>query len=265
MKLERNKKRTIISIIYIILFFLLGWGLYNIFKPVPTCFDGKKNQNELNVDCGGVCGECKRELVAKDLEIQETAFVLGGENKYDVVARISNPNISLGSSNFEYEFSLKDASGNVLATRTGKDFILPKENKYVIEANLETTAVPASVSFAVKNYQWSEFSGFEEPRLVIYQLAFSPQSGNFGSSEAGGLLVNESAFDFNAIRVNVVLRDESGKIVGLNFTQMQTVNANDQRDFKVIWPLGIAGNPTVEAEPEANAFDSQNFIRRYVK
>lgn len=266
MKLPRGLKRFVIIIIYIALFALLAWFLFLIFQPAPTCFDGKKNQNELDVDCGGVCGECKRKLNPKDLIVAETAFVLGGVNKYDVVAKISNPNISLGSSRFDYKFSLKDALGNVLATKSGQDFILPKETKYVIEANLETAQVPASVSFVAENYQWNEFFGFEEPQLVIYQPKFNSQSGNFGSSEATGLLVNESPFDFNVIKINVVLRGENGKVVGLNVTQMQGVNANDQRDFKVIWPLGVSSNnPLVEAEPEANVFDSQNFIKKYIK
>lgn len=264
-KLERNHKRIVIIIVYIILFTLLGWFGYLIFRADPTCTDGKKNQNELGVDCGGVCGECVRELNAKELEVQETAFVIGGRDKFDVVAKITNPNLSLGSSNFEYVFELKDASGNVLASKSGKDFILPKETKYVIEANLETDKNPASVMFTAKNYQWSEFFGFEEPQLVIYQPRFNAQSGNFGSSEAMGLLINESPFDFNVIKINVVLRDESGKVTGLNFTRLNTLNANEQRDFKVIWPLGAPENSKMEAEAEADVFDSQNFIKKYVK
>jgi hypothetical protein len=268
-KLERNQKRYIIIFVYIVLFALLTWGLYGIFKADPTCFDGKKNQNELGVDCGGVCGECVRELNAKELSVIETAFVLGDVNRYDAMARITNPNISLGSSSFDYEFSLKDASGNTLATREGKGFILPKESKYVVEVNLETVSTPASVTFAMKNYQWSEFSGYEEPRLVIYQKNFTQRLENSGKSEAKGLLINESPFDFNAIKVNVILRNSAGKVAGIGSHEMRTINSGEQRDFRLLWPLGISeilnGQDGVEMEPEADVFDSQNFIKKYLE
>lgn len=268
-KLERNHKRIVIIIVYIILFTLLGWLSYLIFRANPTCMDGKKNQNELGVDCGGVCGECVMEKKAKDLVVEETAYVLGATNKYDVEARVTNPNISFGSSHFEYEFALKDASGNVIVARTGNGFILPKESKYLIETNLETTQAPSSVTFTVKNYEWSEFFGYEEPRLVIYQKYFFQNFENSGKSEARGLLINESAFDFNSIRINVVLKNQAKQVVGIGTYEMRTVNSNEQRDFKLIWPLGIRdiqdGQDGIEMEPEANVFDSQNFIKKYIR
>jgi hypothetical protein len=245
----------------------LGWLSYLIFRPAANCFDGKKNQNELGVDCGGVCGECQLEKKAKDLTVGETAFVLGDVNKYDVEARVVNPNISFGSSSFGYEFTLKDSAGTVLVSRTGTGFVLPKEEKYIIETNLESNQLPASVDFKIKNYQWSEFFGYEEPQLVIYQKYFTQSAEGSGKSEARGLLINESAYDFNSIKINAILKNQNKEVVGIGSYEMNTVNSNEQRDFKLIWPLGISdiqdGQDGVEMEPEANVFDSQNFIKKY--
>ena len=35
---------------------IAGYFVYTVlFKVDPTCFDGKKNQDERGIDCGGVC------------------------------------------------------------------------------------------------------------------------------------------------------------------------------------------------------------------
>lgn len=44
-------KKIIIIITYLLFFSLIGIGFYYIFKPAETCFDGKKNQNEQDIDC----------------------------------------------------------------------------------------------------------------------------------------------------------------------------------------------------------------------
>ena len=42
-------------------------------KSVETCFDGKKNQDEEEVDCGGVCTACKSEPETEEAGVDGTA------------------------------------------------------------------------------------------------------------------------------------------------------------------------------------------------
>lgn len=266
-KLQRNHKRAIIIFVYLIIFFLLGWMVYSWIKPAPTCEDGKKNQNETGIDCGGVCGACKETYQTQDLIVKEKSFVAFGTGMYDVMARISNPNNQLGSSDFSYEFILKDANGNVLVRRSGKSFILPVESKYIIETNLESKEVPASVDVLVGSPKWEEFFGYEKPELNIYSKQYNLISSGIGYSEAKGLLRNESSFDFEKIKVNVVLRDENGTPVAFNSTEMKTIKAGEERDFRLFWPINFPGSvkDAPEMEAEADVFDSQNFIKSYIR
>ena len=41
-----------LGVVFIIIFLL--WN----FLTQPTCFDGERNQNEENIDCGGPCDPC---------------------------------------------------------------------------------------------------------------------------------------------------------------------------------------------------------------
>jgi hypothetical protein len=264
-KLQRNHKRLIILLIYLAIFSLLGWLIYSWLKTAPTCFDGKQNQNEEGLDCGGVCQkQCEKVFKTQDLIVKEKAFVEGGQGKYDVMARISNPNNELGGGEFSYDFKLEDSSGSILAERKGKSFILPVESKYIIETGLDTASAPQNIKVTVGDTKWVEFVGYENPELNIYNKRYDLISSGVGYSEAKGLLRNESAFDFDSIKINVVLRDETGKPVAFNSTEMNTINSGEQRDFRLLWPVNFPGSVQgVEMEAEANVFNSENFIKKY--
>jgi hypothetical protein len=263
-KLGRGCKKLVIIFVYLVIFSLLGLLIYHWLKPAPTCTDGKKNQNETGVDCGGVCSPCKKVLETQDLIIKEKAFVPGGQGSYDAMMRVSNPNNQIAGSSFSYDLKLEDAGGNVLAERSGESFILPKESKYIIETSLETDKIPAQIEASISNPRWEEFFDYERPELNIYDRKYDLISSGVGYSEAFGLFRNESPFDFNSVKINVVLRDANGKPIAFNKTEMNTINAGEQRDFRLLWPVNFPGDVQgVEMEAEADVFNSQNFIKKY--
>lgn len=266
MKTPRNAKQAVIITVYLILLSLVSWAFYSILEPRPTCFDGKQNQGEEKIDCGGPCQPCAEEISAQDLKITEKAFVYGGPQKYDAMAKISNPNDQYGSPEFSYKFILKDSENNILAGREGKSFILPSETKYVIGTNLETELKPAILEVVIHDCQWKTFFAYKKPQLNIYNKRYDLISSPAGFSEAFGLLANESEFDFNAIKINVILRDSSGNPLSFNSTEMRTVTSREERDFRLVWPISFSGEvQNVEMEAEADVYNSQNFIKTYLK
>jgi hypothetical protein len=264
--MTRSTKRGIIIAIYISLFIGFSFLMYQVFKPAPTCTDGKRNQNEAGVDCGGVCGACEAMLPAQDLQIGETALVYGGPQQYDVLAEIYNPNDRYGASEFVYTFLVKDAQGAAIATRSGKSFILPRETKHLIEVNLPAMSIGQSVTVDIQEVKWETFSGYRErPSLNVYSKRFDRISSGTGFGEAYGVLANESGFDFQSLIVKVILRDASGKPVALNTTEMRTVPAGERRDFRLVWPTSFPGDvERVDTEVEADVYRSDNFIRQYI-
>ncbi|QQS21314.1 MAG: hypothetical protein IPL87_02235 [Candidatus Moraniibacteriota bacterium] len=146
---HRSQKKLVFGIAYALLFFGIAYLLYLPFKPPVTCSDGKKNQNETGVDCGGVCAVCIEEPVLQDIQVTEASWVVGGKgNTYDLVAKMENPNNDYGASLVPYEFVVKDAGGTVIFKQKGESFILPREEKYVIEPTLTLSGKPATVEFS---------------------------------------------------------------------------------------------------------------------
>jgi len=263
-----KRKRTIIVAVFAAVFLSVFAFVYFITRPAPNCTDGKQNQNEEGVDCGGVCANRCVKNTTQPLTAIENGFVASGAvNKYDLYSRISNPNNIFGSSSFQYEFKVKDADGQIIATRSGKNYILPGESKYIVENNIETDKVPASVEFNIGDTNWVEFNNsYEKPQLKIVNKQYGPITDGVGFSLAIGLLKNESLFDFSKINLDIILKDSKDNVIGLNSTEMQMVKSGENRDFKALWMNKFPHAEdviNVDVQAEVNVFSLESFSTKY--
>ncbi|EKD46511.1 MAG: hypothetical protein ACD_67C00208G0002 [uncultured bacterium] len=254
-------KRILVSIVFVLIFSVTAFVLYLTITPDPTCFDGKKNQAEKAVDCGGTCAPCVEAIQTKPLTIEETAVVFGGNNTYDAVAKIINPNDSVGASSFKYTFNLKDSSGNVVATRQGTNFILPADSKYVVDLGFqfENGGVPTSAEFVINDVAWEKLSDIGKPQIGVYRKNFGKTPTGNGN-EADGIIRNESGYDLNKIFIAIVLRNEDGEIIGVNKTEKNFVRTKAEIEFRLNWPYQFSAPVAkMDVDAQANIFDRENF------
>lgn len=254
-------KKIIITLSFLVLFSTLGFLLYYLITPAPTCSDGQQNQAEKGIDCGGTCTPCKEVVQTKDIVVDEVAVALGGNNTFDVAGKITNPNNTLGSAAFTYAFNLKDAGGKVIATREGSSFLLPADTKYVAELGLqiEGELAPANVELIINEVKWEKLNNIGKPQIGVYNKNFGKVATSVGS-EADGVIRNESGYDLNKIFIVIILRSEAGDIVGINKTEKNAVRAKEERDFQLTWPYQLSAPVQgVEVDAQSNVFDPQNF------
>lgn len=264
---RRYQKKLIIGLVYVSIIMLLIAGVYPLFQRAPTCTDGKKNQDETGIDCGGICGACKEELVVGDMVVLETAWVPSGKlGEYDILARISNINDDVGASSFDYVFRVFGKSGEMLTEIPGSGFILPKDDRYVFEMSVPLPQDPSRVELDIQGVQWERLSDYREnPPIRIYNVRYEPISSGIGFGRATGLVVNESSYDFESVMILMVLRDASGNPVAIHENEMRTLKAREQRDFTLIWPDPFPGDVTkVEVRALVNIYRSDSFIRQYL-
>jgi len=267
--MSRKTKKNVIAFLYIFFLTLFSTAVYFLFLKAPeTCFDGKQNQNERGIDCGGVCSlACKENIQGDALQIREQEFIKGQNNTYDALAKVFNPNGEIGAVSFSYTISLLDVTGAVLDSRTNTAQILPLENKYLLVFNLETQGTPAKVSLQIDDIVWERFSGYQEkPAVNIYRENYREVSSSAVFSEATGLVSNESSFDFKSLTVQVILRDASGKPIAINANEMRTMYARENRDFRLTWPTAFPGTVTnAEMVLDIDTYHSENFIKQYIQ
>ncbi len=263
-----KRKKIVIIFIYLTIFLLFSLSFYLYFRPQPSCFDGKQNQNEQGIDCGGICIKECNIVKAKPLIIGKVGVVSAGvEGKYDFYAKVINPNAVFGSQKFTYTLKFKNSTGKVTVIQKNNGFILPSEKKYIVVENVSSDGKPIAINLKINSSNWVKFKDYyENPNIKIINKSYSETSNSVNFAEAYGLLKNESPYDFNVIKVEVFLKDVNGKIVALNSTQMNTVNAGEQRDFKIFWPHRFGSSVSnMEVQAEVNIFNSQIFIKKFFK
>lgn len=266
--LTRDTKRLTIIVIYIFLFLGMILGGYLWVRPNPSCFDGKQNQNEGGVDCGGVCTQaCVESVTGQPLVIDEATAFSAGEKSYDAVMRVTNPNNAVGAKTFRYKLELLDQRGQVVSETTGESWALPQETKTLFAFGLVTSEPPVKAVLTIEDVIWTKLVNYDiEPKLGVYNQTYttSLRPGELGGV-ATGLITNESDYDFRLVTIKVVLRDASGKPLAINQTDRRTFLSGEQHSFRLVWPVLFGGTvSTVEVTADADVYRSDNFLKRYI-
>ncbi len=263
--MSREGKRITIIAIYATIFLTFVSLVVSLLIPNPTCTDGKQNQKETGIDCGGPCGACETALVGKDLVVKDAFVIYGGEAKHDVVASLHNPNALFGGERVFYTIEILGSGGEVLDARNGETFILPNENKYLVEIGLESSAQPVKVETTIERVDWVKFTNFDSPRIFVKNQKVGLVEGDMDYARAFGVVSNDSPYDFHNVGINVIIFDERGVPIAANKTMQRTLDAGAQREFVLNWPHKFPGNITDSVmQVETNVFDSLNFMKKYL-
>ena len=275
MDYRQRKQIIIISILAVGLILILAGAYFKWFYNAPTCFDGKQNQKEEDVDCGGPCQVSCEQMTIKKIEVEWAKAILLKEKSYDLVAKISNPNPNYGLSQFKYTFKIYDGAEQLILEQKGNDFILPAQSKYIIAGNVNIDNKAEKAELVIDEPQktdWQKLKpDYENPDIYVRDKQFKFLESGGGSSvsqtgtaQASGIIKNNSAFDFDRIGVFVVLFDEDKNIIGVNKTEARTIMAGEERYFSTLWFSPLSGEvKSAEMQAETNLFLDENFMRRY--
>jgi hypothetical protein len=265
--MSRSVKRLIIIATYLAIVGGLVFVVWSAGREVASCSDGKKNQNEKNVDCGGVCSACEQRLVGEEFEIRSVHLLQGAENKYDVLVEIRNPNALYGASSVPYSISLTDADGLQIESVRGETFVLPNQDRSIIEIGIPAATTPsgAQVEIDLEGTVWVKFADFADPDFIVDGKRFGTiESGSSDYAEAFGSIHNRTTFDFQRVHVGVIIREPDGDPIAVNKTIVDDFVGFTQRDFRLPWQYQFPGNLSrMDVEVAVNVFDAQNFIKQF--
>lgn len=227
--------------------------------PVASCMDGRRNQGEVETDCGGPCASCELRN-PKPLTIFWARVAPAGANLYDAVALVENKNEFLASAKIEYEFNLYDRLGAV-ARKTGASFIYPQERLYIIEPSLRTTREPARIDFKVTRIEWQKHEG-SSPLLIVESRGHSVvEEGTKKRSVVQAEVFNDSGFDLAKIETGIVVFDSQGNLLGANRVAGQNLRSGARTTVKSIWPAALPGAVgSIGVYPRADLFEAHAIL-----
>ena len=250
----RTQRQLAAMLVILVFLGIFGGVSYWRFSPEPTCFDTVKNQDELNTDCGGVCGPCELKN-PKDIVILWTRAVPVGKTVFDVAAYVRNTNEILASPSLEYRFTLLDSEG-VIAERIGRTYIYPQERTYIVEANIPVLRIPTRVEFAIIKSNWTVYRE-SPPNVVVHgkEYFLEQETASTSRSVIKAELFNDSSFDFRTVDVHFLLFDTNENLIGVNKTILERFLTRTAREARTVWPGVVAGTvSSVIVEPRVNVF-----------
>ena len=266
--MRRRGKQAVIIGIYVALFTLIGGGVFfGFFYQKPTCTDGRQNQDERGIDCGGRCSEyCLFELTALPIAVSEVQALGYGSASSDAVGTVQNRNNKAALKGATYTFTAYGSDGSVVATQSGTFSLLPLESRILPALGLSVPKSAISrIELVISNEEWVAMTDFTEPPAIrVVNPQFALLSGQAGYAEARGLVQNRSPFDIRTLQVVVVVRDASNQPLSVNRTTLNTLQSGEQRDFRLVWPQAFAGTPAgTEMQVHFDMLTEDAFIRQY--
>ena len=222
-----KKQLKIFIFLAVILFAIVGGVIY-YFRPAPSCFDNKLNQNEERIDCGGECEACV---------IDPKNLIVSWARPFEVT-----PGIYDAAALIEYTFLLY--SDNVLiASKDGKTFLNPREKFMIFESGILTKERFATrATIEIKEVKWKKFDK-ERANILVSSKTFD----NAPNGLVKVVLRNQTLFSIKNVFVAVILNDSAGNAIGVSTSKINEISAEMTKDVYFTWrsPIQLASSTEV--------------------
>ena len=194
---------------------------------------------------------------ARPLQISGVELIYTGNNRYDFVAPIANPNLNRGVIKLVYQF----AAGSYV-TPTATAVLLPAEHNYLISlANVSPTRLN-NASLKIISQTWESLwakANYPQPVAVVSSIA------SFNDSKFSRLAVdfkaeNLSSNNFWEADFNVILFSNN-RIVGANRLTLERFLSGETREAEVNWYDPLPRISKVEVAPMIDVYNSGNIFQ----
>jgi len=249
-------KKVIYGFFYLFIFLVIFSLIFfnSLFKKEPTCFDGIKNQNEEDIDCGGVCVDCVIKN-SKNLIFEKNPKIFKSKNNEILLSLVSikNPNENLIAKPLYYKINFYDQENKFVDSLEGKVNIYPLELKYLTfrymgsKYNIERIS---RLEILIEKIEWVKEINFLVPNILLSEEPkISFEDGNVVIS---GKISNESAFNGARVKIIGILEDKYRDPIFLGETLSDFIGSNESYNFKVFIPQHLVFDKALEEKDIEN-------------
>lgn len=221
-----------IGLVVLVLIAVVSPLAYKLY-PKATCFDGKRNQDELGIDCDGSCLKVCIERTSPLRSLWARSFKVT-EGVFSATAQISNANFSLGARNVPYTFKFYDERNVLIGQRQGVTDILPNATFPVFEGLVETgNRLPLKTFFEfTESPKWERLN--DQPTLTVKNKELTNEAV---APRLSATLVNDNIFPIKNVSVVAVLYDADGTAIAASKTVLNEVPKSDSKTIIFTWPM----------------------------
>lgn len=214
------------------------------FTHKPTCFDTKKNGDELGIDCGGGCVlQCKE--YTQDLVIKWARAYQITKGFYNAVAMIENQNFNSGIQTITYKFKLYDRDRNLVIERDGSTFIEPNKAFVVFDQQIpvgNTVPVYTTFEFTSPETWYQTNPAYGGMTIEVNDQLFD--SKDIKPRYQATLRNGSDTATITDIDVYVVAYDSEGNAIETGKTRVKSLAPRERKNVFVVWQKQFAQVPT---------------------
>jgi len=243
---QQRQSMIVVVIIVVLLALIIPFVL--ALSPKPTCFDEKKNQDEIQIDCGGICQKVCSIQAAPLAVLWERPFPVA-EGVYSAVAYVSNINPTFVARNVPYNFKFYDEKNILIVEHRGVIDIPAKSDFPVFEGGIGVgKAKVKSVFFEfTETPNWEKSAG-NYPKIQVGAPALTLEP----TPKVEVDIKNQSYTVTKNLSVVVIVYDTNGNALGASETFVDVLGKNQSTGLVFTW-LSSFGVPIsrVEIYPRA--------------
>ncbi len=238
--MNRLVKQLVYGFFYLVVFCsVVGLIYYFLIRPAPSCFDGKQNQNELGIDCGGVCAAV---CIPVDNRPIETIVPAQGFSPapgvFAVIARVQNPNLTVGAVRFSYTFTIYDTQEQSYKV-SGTSYVYAGEAKYITSLVTDGSipVVPVRISrieTTISDVVWVGANQFVKPVLRLQDFATTIDTDRI---RVDGKIINDDPLVLSRVPIIALFYGRFNQLVGFAETTVDAVAPNETRAFTIVHPM----------------------------
>jgi len=251
---SQKRQFMILSAVLVVFLILAAIFILPRLKEHPTCLDGKQNQKEAQIDCGGPCEKLCL-FQASDISVRwvKTLSVIG--NFYNALAYIENQNLNAGLKNISYEFKFYDQNNILITEKKGRTYVSQGGPSFIFEPAVDMKGfVPYRTTF-----KFTEEQIFYKENPNVSKVFIAAEDKKLSDLDTSPklqvVLSNESDFDLNNLEVATILYDTEGNTIGFSKSFVESFPKNKKHQVFFTWlkPFG-AEIAKIEILPRFNAF-----------
>jgi len=238
---SNQKKFLYLLLALFVLGLVAGIPVYFKFvKKAPTCFDGKLNQDEKGIDCGGVCVQiCNGEAI-KPIVLFERYFKVA-PGVHNAVVLVENNNIGLYALRVPYVMRFYDKDSALLAETYGETFMSNSKLFPVIEYSINTQARDvARMTFEfLGEIDWKR-GVYPDPKVEIQNKILREDKGK---PRIQAEIVNNEVYKISNIPVVALVYGNGGNLIASSHTLVDEISGKGRVPIVFTWNEGFSEVP----------------------
>ncbi len=205
---------------------------YASYTP-PTCFDGKRNQGETDIDKGGPCKLLDARFI-QPLSVQWARPFLIRHGFYNAVAYIENVNREAGIKDIIYKFRLYDSQNILVAERTGRTPIYPAKVFPIFESRIGTgERIPVRATFEfISPKKWEKMQDATKG-IRVSNTKFDT---TLGYPRITAEVKNNTLDRIRRIVLVATVFDTTGNAINASHTFLNKLDAGETQEIAFTWP-----------------------------